>query len=473
MHKPISKILVANRAEIACRIHRTADAMGIKTVAIFTDSDKDSPHHSVLNESYQVSSYLSMDEIIEISKKSGADAIHPGYGFLSENPQFSKKVLDSGINFIGPKPESIEAIGDKSKAREIAKSLNIPVSDGLGPFTNIEEVKNAIKQIGMPLMLKAAAGGGGKGMKRILDAKDLDEIIKSSQRESKAAFGDDRLIVERYIHPARHIEVQIFGDGRKCVALGERECSLQRRHQKIIEESPSTAISESTRKKLFESAIKIGEAVGYINAGTCEFLLGPNEQFYFLEVNARLQVEHPVTEMCTGLDLVRLQIEIANGNSLPSQNEIQSTGHAIEARLCAEDPWNEFLPSAGQILRLHWPENVRIDTGVGEKINTNFDPMIAKIIAHGSDREDARIKLIEALRQLVILGISTNQAYLIQLLESEEFTNGQTYTSTVDENGVGERPTLKELALAAAITFRGDAQQGNEMFETVGNWRLE
>lgn len=473
MNQSITKLLVANRGEIACRVHRTAEKMGIPTVAVFTESDADSPHRGLLGESYLISNYLATNEVIDVAKKSGANAIHPGYGFLSENPDFQIACEKSNITFVGPSAKAMVAIGDKSKARETAKSLGIPISEGLGPFTTVDEIKRAVVSLGTPLMLKAAAGGGGKGMKKILDLEGIEEKILSSQRESEAAFGDNRLIVERYIYPARHIEVQVFGDGNRCIALGERECSLQRRHQKLIEESPSSIVSEDMRKNLSDAAKRICESVGYKNAGTCEFLVGPDDRFYFLEVNARLQVEHPVTEMCTGLDLVELQLRIAMGEPLPEQSSINRKGHAIEARLCAEDPWHDFLPSAGPILKLEWAENVRVDSGVGNSIGTNYDSMVAKLISFGEDREEARLNLIDALQRTVLLGVATNQAFLIQLLESGGFVHGQTFTTTVDENGVGERPMPFELPLAAALVFSGTRRQGEMLFETAGNWRMQ
>jgi len=493
MGKPIRKVLVANRGEIACRIFRTLEQMGLEGVAIFTEHDSEAIHISTelqnhqqvavsanpesrSREAYEVSSYLAISEIIKVAHRSRADSIHPGYGFLAENPAFARACEESGITFIGPSAEAMEALGDKSKAREIAISLGIPVMEGCGPSSDPLELKNAAIRFGPPLMLKAAAGGGGKGMKRILDLSDIEAQIESSQRETKAAFGDDKLIIERYVYPSRHVEVQIFGDGIHSIALGERECSLQRRHQKIIEESPSTAVDDSLRERLFESAKRLTESVGYRNAGTCEFLLDSKGNYYFLEVNTRLQVEHPVTELCTGLDLVRMQIELACGGKLIPQNEIRPRGHAIEARLSAEDPYNNFLPSAGKVLccELVPPEGGRVDSGISKYVTTHYDPLLAKFIAHGSNREEARKRLVESLRSSVILGVHTNQEFLLELLESDMFARGETYTATLDEMEVIRKEIPHEVLVAAALFYRGPRlKTSRSPWQTLGKWRME
>lgn len=483
MGKPIRKVLVANRGEIACRIFRTLDQMGIEGVAIYTEHDRDAVHLFTAfrnppgkREAYEVSSYLAISEIVEIAHRCEADAIHPGYGFLAENPAFVRACEESRIIFIGPNAEAMETLGDKAKAREVAKSLGIPVMEGAGPSSDPIELKNAALRLGAPLMLKAAAGGGGKGMKRILDLSEIESQIESSQRETKGAFGDDRLIIERYIYPSRHIEVQIFGDGIRAIALGERECSLQRRHQKVIEESPSIAVNDSLRERLFESAKKLSETVGYQNAGTCEFLLDSEGNFYFLEVNTRLQVEHPVTELCTGLDLVKMQIELACGGKLISQNEVRPRGHAIEARLNAEDPYKDFLPSAGRVLfcELVPPATGRVDSGIGEIVTTHYDPLLAKFIAHGSDREEARKRLIESLKSSVILGVYTNQEFLLELLEGDIFARGETYTTTLDEMEVSRKEIPPEILVAAAILYKGPGvKPSRNPWQTLGKWRME
>lgn len=447
--------------------------MGIGTASIYAEDDSESPHVEAAEISAKVSDYLDIGEVIRAAKETKSDAVHPGYGFLSENPAFVRACVDAGINFIGPTAEAMEALGDKSVARETAKKFGIPVAEGLGPFSSVADIERAAKELGAPLMLKAAAGGGGKGMKKLLSLDNLRSEIETSQRETKASFGDDRLIVERYIHPARHIEVQVMADGQRAIALGERECSLQRRHQKIIEESPSTAIDSAMREKLFDAAKKISEGVGYSNAGTVEFLVGPDGEYYFLEVNTRLQVEHPVTELCTGLDLVRMQIEIAGGLPMMSQDKVIRRGHAIEARLNAEDPYRGFLPSAGPILLKSFVDSIRVDTGLGDSVGTKYDSLIAKIISHGETREQAIEKLTFALRESAILGIFTNQTFLLQLLESDFFKNGETYTSTIDSLEIGQRPVPPELEIAAAAAFRGPTRNPAEVWSSLGAWRMK
>jgi acetyl/propionyl-CoA carboxylase alpha subunit len=473
----IDKLLIANRGEIAIRVRRTAEKMGIPCVMVYTSHDEGMPHAS-FPESVLISDYLTADEIIGVARENGANAIHPGYGFLSENPTFARAVETAGMIFVGPSGDAMEAVGDKSKARSLATSLGVPVAEGVGPFTDPSEIADAVRSLGAPVMLKAAAGGGGKGMKKILSFEDLDEIIVSSQRETRAAFGDDRMIVERFIHPARHIEVQIFGDGSRCIALGERECSLQRRHQKILEESPSTAVDDDLRARLFDSAKKLCEAVGYRNAGTVEFLLGPDGSYYFLEVNARLQVEHPVTEMRTGLDLVELQLNLAQGGELPAQESIKAEGHAIEVRLNAEDPYNGFLPSAGKVLRANWPtrspsSKARVDTGMGDRISTAYDSLIAKLIVHESNREDAIAAMKFAIGQTDLLGIYTNQTLLRELMDQPFFVDGNTFIDTIDNWDFGQRPVPAWFANFAATVFAGSVAAPPDTLAGMDEWRLK
>lgn len=468
------KLLIANRGEIACRVLRTCRSLEIPTVAVYTSADVGASRHLIeADEAVQIESYLGVEEILRVASETKCEAVHPGYGFLSENPAFSDLCESRGLVFIGPTGESMRAIGDKSQARSAAKSVGVPVTEGLGPFTDVSEIISAAKHLRAPLMLKAAAGGGGKGMKLVRTLDGLEAVCESAQRETYAAFGDNRMIIERYVHPARHIEVQLMADGTKAIALGERECSFQRRHQKIIEESPSVGISAATRQKLFEAACAIAERVGYRNAGTCEFLVSEDEQFYFLEVNARLQVEHPVTELCTGLDLVKMQIEIAAGDSLIRQDEVKLQGHAIEARLCAEDAWNGFIPSAGNVLLKHWPKSVRVDEGIDRFISPNYDSLVAKLIAHAADRESARATLIEALKELALLGVTTNQEYLIQLLEGEPFREGRTYTTTVEEQLIQRPPIPEDHAVVGALALRGPVRPGQTLWARAGDWRLE
>lgn len=471
--RTIKKLLVANRGEIACRVFRTAQKMGISTVGVYTEEDAREPHAQ--GEAIPITSYLSTQEIIDAAKRCGADAIHPGYGFLSENPSLSQACKDEGIIFIGPSPETLILLGEKVQARETAKKLGIPVPEGWGPYEKPEEVLKAIDKLGFPAMLKAAAGGGGKGMRKLISSKSLMEEIESAMREAISAFGDPRLLVERYIYPARHVEVQVMGDGEKAIVLGERECSLQRRHQKIIEESPAPTISERLRSALRESAQKLIEHVHYENAGTVEFLVAPDESFFFLEVNARLQVEHPITEMVTGLDLVQLQISIAQGEALPKQENIQTEGHAIEARLNAEEPYRNFLPSPGHLLKISFPEgepHLRIDWGLRHHVSDQYDPLIAKVIAWGSNREEARQRLLDGLERIVVLGVETNQTFLLQLLSSDFFIKGETYTTTLEEINWDRRPVPEILAQSAAAVFAGEIPAKPNLNPQLRRWRF-
>lgn len=470
MPKKRKRILIANRGEIALRVMRTAHAMEFDTVGVFTPDDEGMPHTepSERHSAVPIDDYLSIRSILKAAQDTGAQMIHPGYGFLSENPKFAAACEKAGVRFIGPPSQAMRAVGDKAKARATAQKLGIPVAEGLGPFRDAKEIEKAAKTLGAPVMLKAVAGGGGKGMKRLMTLDDLREVIATSQRETKSAFGDDALIVERYVFPARHVEVQVMGDGKRCIALGERECSLQRRHQKIIEESPSPGVDEELRQQLFKAAVALCEAVGYRSAGTVEFLVDADGGYYFLEVNARLQVEHPVTEMRTGLDLVRMQIEVAQGGSVPKQEQVSFNGHAIEARLNAEDPWRGFLPSAGRVLACRFPsgDGMRVDSGVGSRVSSRYDSLIGKLIAHGATREEAREKLKRMLRQTVVLGVLTNQPFLIQLLESDFFQSGETFTHTIDGLDLGDRPLPEPLLTAAADALRGFEPPGPAV------WRL-
>src|SRR5215510_13044752 len=387
------KILVANRGEIALRVMRSCHAMGIETVAVYSEADADAPHVRFAGEAVHLAaapaqeSYLSIEKIIEAARRTRADAIHPGYGFLSENAEFAESCAAAGVVFIGPPPSAIRAMGLKSSARRLAAEAGAPVVPGYdGEDQSIEILRDRIIEIGFPVLIKASAGGGGKGMRVVRGESAIDEAVEAARREAEKAFGDGSLLLEKFIEGSRHVEVQIFGDAYgNLVHLFERDCSLQRRHQKIIEESPSPAVNEELRWKMGETAANIGRAIGYTNAGTVEFILAASGAFYFIEVNTRLQVEHPVTEMITGLDLVRLQIEIAEGRPLPfTQADLKTEGHAIEARLYAEDPANDFLPSTGQILDLRLPviEGVRIDSGIesGMEVGIHYDPMLAKLI---------------------------------------------------------------------------------------------
>ncbi len=434
------KVLIANRGEIALRVHRTLSEMGFKTVGVYTEADADWPFVHELDEVYPVESYLNVEEILSVALKSGAKAVHPGYGFLAENPDFARAVLNSGLIFVGPTPQAMESVGDKARAKEVAEKLGVPTVPGSAPTDDVETLIREMERIGFPVLLKAVAGGGGKGMKLVGGDENLRETVLSAQREALSAFGDARLMAERYVFPARHIEVQIVADGKgKTLVLGERECSLQRRHQKIVEETPSVALDDQLRERLYDYARRIVEGVGYTNAGTVEFLYDEERgEFYFLEVNARLQVEHPITEMTTGLDLVKLQMDVALKGELDlEQSDVVKRGHSIEVRLYAEDPEKGFLPSLGKIEALEFPlmPGLRVDTGVveGTEISHLYDPMIAKVITHAPTRELARRKAINALKNTLLFGPKTNLHFLIYLLKSDEFREGRTYTHTVDD----------------------------------------
>jgi acetyl/propionyl-CoA carboxylase alpha subunit len=425
MMKRFSKTLIANRGEIAVRIMRTCRAMGIATVGVYSEFDRDARHVRLADQAVPIGgaaakeSYLNIEKIIAAARLTGADAIHPGYGFLAENAEFAAACEDSGLVFIGPRASVIEALGSKSEARRLAQEAGVPVV----PTPAENE---------FPKLIKAALGGGGRGMRIVRNAGEFKEAFAAAKGEAERAFGDGELLVEKYIEGARHVEVQIFGDHHGNVMhLFERDCSVQRRHQKIIEESPSPAVTPEIRGRMTDAAVALARKVGYTNAGTVEFLLAPSGDFYFIEVNTRIQVEHPVTEMVTGLDLVRLQIEIAQGAKLPDAP--QQSGHAIEARLYAEDPANGFLPSTGTLHVWQPPETspgLRIDSGVkeGSEIGIYYDPLLAKVIAHAEDRDSAIRKLTHALRNFAAQGMQTNREFLIAVLESEEFRGGRAHT---------------------------------------------
>jgi propionyl-CoA carboxylase alpha chain len=424
--KRLSRILIANRGEIAVRIMRTCRAMGIASVAVYSDFDRNALHVRLADQAVPIGAasakepYLNIEKIIAAAKLTGADAIHPGYGFLAENAEFAAGCEESGIVFIGPRADVIRALGSKQGARKLAQEASVPIV----PVPAENE---------FPKLIKASLGGGGRGMRIVRNAAEFKDAFAAARGEAERAFGDGTLLVEKYIEGARHVEVQIFGDHHGNVMhLFERDCSVQRRHQKIIEESPSPAVTPEIRRNMADAAVALVRAVGYTNAGTVEFLLSPSGDFYFIEVNTRIQVEHPVTEMVTGLDLIQLQIEIAQGGKLP-EAQPQQKGHAIEARLYAEDPANGFLPSTGTLHVWRPPEtspDLRIDSGVeeGSEIGIYYDPLLAKVIAHAEDRPSAIRKLTHALRNFGAQGVQTNREYLIALLESEEFQSGRAHT---------------------------------------------
>ena len=454
-------ILVANRGEIALRIMRTAQAMGIQTIAIYVDADKDAPHVRFADKAVLLpdGGYLDIDTVLDAAQKSNAGAIHPGYGFLSENSEFAKRVTKEKIIWVGPSPKVISVMGDKLKAKELAIKASVPTL----PMTSDEK---EVKKIGYPLLIKAAAGGGGKGMRVVTDKKDLQESLEGAKREALSGFGDERVFIERYVEKSRHIEIQILGDSHgNVIHLGERECSIQRRHQKIIEESPSPRITEEIRFAMGNAAVDLAKKIKYESAGTVEFLFDDKSgEFWFLEVNTRLQVEHPVTEEVTGIDLVAEQIKIARGEELKySQEDIEWTGSSIEARLYAENPNNDFLPETGKMFAYEQAENdfmTRWDSGVHKDsvIGTNFDPMLAKVISYGATRDDAARVLAKSLEDSHIGGVITNKDFLIATLRSDEFLKGNTTTDFIERV---KPPRVKNLtndelnlALTAAAMWK-------------------
>ena len=456
-------ILIANRGEIACRIIKTAKEMGIRSIAVYVDADKDSLFVKQADESIRLEDggYLDGDQIINAAKMSGAQAIHPGYGFLSENASFARKVKKEKLIWVGPSPNVISVMGDKLKAKELAIKADVPTL----PMTS---KPNEAKKIGYPLLIKAAAGGGGKGMRIVNKEKDLKESIVSAQREAKSGFNDERIFIERYVEKSRHIEIQILGDSKGNVLhLGERECSIQRRHQKIIEESPSPRISDDVRNKMGEAAVKLAKQIKYESAGTVEFLFDDKtEEFWFLEVNTRLQVEHPVTEEVTGIDLVCEQLKIARGESLEfDQKDITWTGSSIEARLYAEDPNNDFLPEIGTLIAFEENNSAeaRWDTGVnkGTVVGTDFDPMLAKIISYAPNRTDAAGKLAKALESAHIGGVKTNRDFLVNCLKTKEFLDGDTTSDFIERVKPSRKLEINqsEIEHASAIAAMWMQQQ--------------
>lgn len=470
MRKKIRKILIANRGEIAVRIIRTCKDLGIKTVAIYSEVDKFLPHVRMADEAYCIGiakpaeTYLNKEKIIEIAKKTNTDAIHPGYGFLSENTDFAKLVTDSGIEFIGPPSEAIKKMGDKVQARQLAKQAGIPIVPGTDtPIQKMADIVNFAKKYDYPILLKAAGGGGGKGMRIVKSEAELASAFRAAQSEAKSAFGDDRIYIEKYLENPRHIEFQVicdkFGNG---IHLGERECSIQRRHQKIIEESPSVIMTAELRELMGNAAVKIALSAGYFNAGTIEFLVDNKRNFYFLEMNTRLQVEHPVTEMITQIDIVKEQINIAEYNPLSfSQKDVTFKGHAIECRIYAEDYESNFMPSIGKISKLRAPCGafIREDRGVeeGNEISVYYDPMISKLIAWGENRDVAIDRMLRALNEYKISGIRTNINACKYIINHENFRNGEFDTHFIQRHfnpikiKTIQDEKLKILAIVSAL----------------------
>ncbi|HVN43559.1 MAG TPA: acetyl/propionyl/methylcrotonyl-CoA carboxylase subunit alpha [Steroidobacteraceae bacterium] len=485
------KILIANRGEIACRVIKTARRMGIATVAVYSEADRDARHVELADEAVLIGpppsreSYLVMDRIIEACKRTGAEAVHPGYGFLSENEQFSRRIEEEGITFIGPKHYSIAAMGDKIASKKLALSAQVNTIPGWNDvIASPDQAVKIAKDIGYPVMIKASAGGGGKGLRVAWNDKDAFEGFASCRNEARASFGDDRVFIEKFVEQPRHIEIQVLGDAHgHCVYLWERECSIQRRHQKVIEEAPSSFISEKTRKAMGEQAVALAKAVKYQSAGTVEFVVGADQSFYFLEMNTRLQVEHPVTECITGLDLVEQMIRVAAGEKLGfTQKDIQRRGWAIECRINAEDPFRNFLPSTGRLVKFRPPEQtmeasrpmpenggVRVDTGVteGGEIPMYYDSMIAKLIVHGADRNEAIRRMREALNAFVIRGISSNIPFQAALLAHPKFVAGDFNTGFIAEQypkgfSAAQVPhDNPDFVIALAATMKRRSQEGS------------
>ena len=465
---PFDSILVANRGEIACRIMRTASAMGLRTIAVYSEADATAPHVKQADEAVLIgpapigASYLLHDKILGAAKQTGAQAIHPGYGFLSENAEFAKACKKAGLIFIGPEPDAIDLMGDKAKSKRRMIKAGVPCIPGYqGEKQDDKTLIAEAKNIGYPIMVKAAAGGGGRGMRLVEEAKDLPNALKDARSEAANAFGSDILILERAVQKPRHVEIQVFADTYgNTIHLGERDCSVQRRHQKVLEEAPCPVMSDDLRGAMGAAAVKAARDINYVGAGTVEFLLDSSGEFFFLEMNTRLQVEHPVTEMVTGLDLVELQIRVAIGEALGlTQDDISLTGHAIEARLYAEDPAADFLPATGPI-HLWEPADgngIRIDSGIesGSKVSPFYDPMIAKVVAHGATREDARRKLIKALKETSLFGLKTNKSFLIEALSHVEFAQGKATTAFIgehfDQTPLARKPLSPTTAAIAAV----------------------
>jgi acetyl-CoA carboxylase biotin carboxylase subunit len=470
----IRRLLIANRGEIAVRIIRACRELGVETVAVYSEADERSLHVSLADRAVSIGpaaaaqSYLSIGRLIDAARASGADAVHPGYGFLAENAEFASACADAGLCFVGPSPEVIEQMGSKIEARAHAAAAGLPVVPGDTPASQDDAaLREAARRIGFPLLVKASAGGGGKGMRTVRDVRHLGEALASARHEAQAAFGDPTLYLERLLDRPRHVEFQVFGDHHgRAVHLFERDCSIQRRHQKIVEESPSPGIDADLRGRMGNAAVALVRRIGYVNAGTIEFLvegLGEGARFYFLEMNTRLQVEHPVTEMVAGVDLVHAQLRVASGEPLPwTDGQLAQRGHAIECRVYAEDPASDFLPQAGPLTVYREPQGpgIRVDSGVveGGEIGIDYDPMIAKLVTWGETREMARQRAVAALRRYPILGIRTNVPFLVRVLEHPRFGDGTLDTSFLDRDGraLSDTPVGPGLVAALAVAAAHD-----------------
>jgi acetyl-CoA carboxylase biotin carboxylase subunit len=497
------KILIANRGEIAVRILRACRELGIRSAAVFSDVDRKSLHVRLADEAYPIGpapsreSYLRIDKLMDVARRAGCDAVHPGYGFLAENSALPRACVDAGLTFIGPPADAMEALGSKTAGRQLARRSDVPIVPGTNdPIEKPADAQALAHNMGYPVLLKAVAGGGGKGMRLVYSDAEFESAFRDASSEAMNAFGDARLYLEKYLDRPRHIEIQILADAHgRVVSLGERECSVQRRHQKVIEEAPSPIVTPDLRKKMGDAAVRLARAGGYVNAGTVEFLVDANLNFYFLEVNTRLQVEHPVTEQVTGLDLVKLQIAIAAGHRLPFAWEtITPRGHAMEARLYAEDPGNNFFPSPGKILSCHVPSGpgIRLDDGVyeGWTVPTDYDPLLSKLIAWGNSREETIARLRRALEEYTVTGIKTNAGLFLRIFSESDFLRGEIHTKWLDEllsrpNSSAPRAKEKEMdgaaadaaAIAAAIwqanQWDRQAYLSSSSADQPSRWKLE
>lgn len=483
----MKKILVANRGEIALRVMRSAKEMGIKTVAVFSEADRNAPFVRYADEAVCIGpppsnqSYLKGDKIIEVCKQLGVDGIHPGYGFLSENADFASAVKKAGITFIGPSPEAMDMMGDKLSAKAAAKRFNVPMVPGSeGAIQDLQEAIRVAKATGFPLLIKASAGGGGKGMRMVEKLEEIEEQMRMAMSEAKSAFGDDAVFIEKFVSGPRHIEIQVLADNHgNVVYLFERECSIQRRHQKVVEEAPSSVLTPELRKQMGECAVNVCKACNYSGAGTVEFLVDDKMNFYFLEMNTRLQVEHPVTEMITGLDLVKEQIKVARGEKLSfRQEDLKINGHSIEVRVCAEDPRNNFLPDIGKLVTYRIPKGtgVRVDDGFeeGMDIPIFYDPMIAKLVVHGKDRKEAIDRMLRAIDEYQITGVSTTLEFCSFVLQHEAFTSGKFDTNFIKHH---YRPEMldrfdneeAEIAAMIGVILTSNGTKNDVKNETSGS----
>jgi acetyl-CoA carboxylase biotin carboxylase subunit len=477
-----NKILIANRGEIAIRIIRACKELGIKTVAVYSEADKNSQHVQFADEAFYLGdsapkeSYLNIDKLIDAAIQTQADAIHPGYGFLSENASFAGKVESAGLTFIGPSADSIRAMGDKAESKILMKKAGVPTVPGFEGLESEKDFVKAAKEIGYPVLVKAAAGGGGKGMRVVNEEIELSEAIQAAKREALNSFGDERLLIEKYIADGHHIEIQVFGDKfGNLIHLFERECSVQRRHQKIIEESPSPLLTPELRNQMGEAAVKAAKAVNYFNAGTIEFIFDPKtSEYYFLEMNTRLQVEHPVTELVTGIDLAQWQIRIASGEKFPfHQNDFMQRGHAIECRVYAEDPSNGFLPSIGKLLQFIEPHGpgIRVDSGFakGDEVTHFYDPLLAKLIVYAENRNSAIHKMQNALKDFIVHGVVTNIDYMQAVLSHKDFVNGKVTTRWIEKEFNEWKPAEPEIESLISATLADVILVGGKPQSAVSN----